>query len=80
MSDKLIYVTNNMKSLRNRIGLSQQETSEKLGVSRTTYCDYEVNPSKVKLETFKKLAEIFGCELADFFKEFKVTKSDEKEV
>lgn len=75
MSEKLTYITNNMKSLRMRCGLSQEETADLLGVSRTTYCDYETNPLKVKIETFKKLSEIFNCELFEFFLQNNVTKS-----
>lgn len=75
MNEKLAYITNNMKSLRIRSGYSQEETADLLGVSRTTYCDYETNPQKVKIETFKKLSEIFNCELFEFFLNSNVTKS-----
>jgi len=79
MREKLQYVTNNIKSCRTRIGLSQEQTAEKLNVSRATYCDYEVNPQKVKIETLAKLSIIFKCKISDFFAEFNVTKSDTKE-
>lgn len=76
MKDKLSYITNNMKSYRIRAGLSQQQTADKLSVVRETYCDYEVNPQKVKIETFQKLASIFRCKLSDFFMELSDTYSD----
>ena len=76
MKNKLEYITNNMKSYRNRVGLSQKQTAEKLGISRITYNDYEVNPIKVKIEVFQNLADLFGCEIYDFFVEHNVTKSN----
>lgn len=79
MNDKLNFITNNMKSLRARVGMSQEDVANYLGISRTSYCDYEVNPSKVKVETFKKLSVLFKCNIADFFIEFNVTNSDTKE-
>lgn len=78
MNDKLNFITNNMKSLRARVGMSQEEVAKCLGISRASYCDYEVNPSKVKVETFKKLSLLFNCNISDFFIEFNVTNSDKK--
>lgn len=76
MDDKLNSITNNIKSYRVRSGLSQEETAKILNIARETYCSYEVNPARVKIETYMKLANIFGCELKDFFLENKVTQSD----
>ena len=78
MKDKLTFITNNMKSLRARVGMSQEDVAIYLGISRASYCDYEVNPSKVKVETFKKLSILYNCSISDFFVEFDVTKSDRK--
>ena len=74
--EQLKYVTNNMKSFRNRLGYTQEKMADLLGVSRTTYCDYEVNPQNVRIEIFKKMADILQCELSDFFVVINVTKSD----
>lgn len=79
MKDKLKYITNNMKSYRMRAGYSQDKLADLLGVSRATYCDYEVNPQKVKVETFDKMSRILNCNLVDFFVEYDVTNSDTEE-
>lgn len=76
MNTELKYVSNNIKSQRVKNGLLQSDIAIMLGVSRTTYCDYEVNPQKVKIETFQKLADLLNCKLSDFFVENKDTKSD----
>ena len=75
--EQLKFVTNNMKSYRNRLGYTQEKMADLLGVSRTTYCDSETNPQNVRIETFKKMADILQCELSDFFIVFNVTTSDE---
>ena len=76
MKDKLRYVSNNIKSYRMRAGYTQDKMADLLGVARVTYCDYEVNPQRVKIETFQQIADILKCKLSDFFIEFYVTKSD----
>lgn len=76
MKDKLKYISNNMKSLRNRVGFTQDKMAKLLEISRVTYCDYEVNPQKVKIETFQQIADILKCKLSDFFVEYDVTESN----
>lgn len=76
MQNKLKYISNNIKSYRVRLGYSQENMSYFMGVSRVTYCDYEVNPQKVKVETLQQIADILKCELADFFVEHEVAKSN----
>ena len=74
--DQLKYITNNMKSYRVKFGYTQEKMADLLGISRATYCDYEVNPQTVRIETFKKMADILQCELADFFITSNVTESN----
>lgn len=76
MQDKLKYISNNLKSCRVRMGLSQEEMANLIGVSRATYCDWEVNPQRVKVETYQQISEILKCKLSDFFVEPNVTKSN----
>lgn len=79
MKDKLKYVSNNLKSYRIRAGYTQDKMAELLGISRVTYCDYEVNPQKVKVETLQQIADVLKCKLSDFFVEYNVTESNNKE-
>ena len=79
MKEKLKYISNNLKSYRIRMGYTQEEMAEMLGIARVTYCDYEVNPQKVKVETLQQIADILKCNLSDFFIEINVTDSNEKE-
>ena len=80
MKEKLKYISNNIKSYRIKKGLKQEEIADIMGVSRNTYCDYEVNPQRVKVETLQKIADILNCKVSDFFKENDVTKSNVNET
>ena len=76
MKEKLKYVSNNLRSYRARAGYTQDKVAEILGISRITYCDYEVNPQKVKVEMLQQIADVLNCKLSDFFVENDVTYSN----
>ena len=67
MKEKLQYISNNLKSYRMRLGYTQEKMAQILDISRNTYCDYEVNPQKLKIETLQDIADILQCKLSDFF-------------
>ena len=80
MKEKLQYISNNIKSYRIRLGYNQEKMAKILGISRITYCDYEVNPQKLKIETLQDMADILKCNLSDFFVQLDVTESNTKET
>lgn len=80
MKEKLKYISNNLKSFRVRAGYTQEEMAELLSITRNTYCDYEVNPQKVKVETLQMIADRLNCKLSDFFVENNVTISNKTKV
>ena len=49
-----------LKLLREEMGLKQIDIAEMLGVSRTTYTQYETEKSEPDLATVAKLAEIYN--------------------
>lgn len=63
-------VKRELKALRARIGLTQKDVAERLGIHTQTYIEYENNAGKFKIETLYKLApvlEIDVKELVDIF-------------
>ena len=76
MHEKLSYISGNIRSHRVRIGYSQEQMADKLGVSRATYNRYETNPDKLNVKTLRKISALLGCDIADFFVKFNVTNSD----
>lgn len=57
----------NIKVERIRAEISLKETAEKLGVSRQCYYLWEKHPERIKASTLLELANIFGCNINDFF-------------
>jgi transcriptional regulator with XRE-family HTH domain len=53
----------NLRQLRKRQGLSQEEVSKVLGVSRITYGDYERGKTEPNIESLRRLASLFKISL-----------------
>lgn len=58
-------LSRNLKYLRRRSKLSQEELSEKLGISRTTYAGYENGKSEPVASLLKKISVFFSVALDD---------------
>lgn len=56
--DELEWSGNELKSIRERIGLTQAEFSRKIGVSRNTYVSWELNKVKPSPLAWKSLSGI----------------------
>ena len=61
-------IGSNIKYLRNKFKLSQQELSEKLSVPRSSLSDYERGHTQVGIETLIKLADIFDIKIDDLLR------------
>lgn len=58
--DKLLEImTDNLPALRAKIGLSQDEVSNIIGISRQTYCAIETHKRKMSWSTFMSLLFLF---------------------
>jgi len=63
----------NIKLIREKIGLSQEEVAKYLGIKRELISYYETGSRPVPLEILERLADFYGIDLADLI-------SDNKEV
>lgn len=52
-------MTDNLPALRAKIGLSQDEISNLIGISRQTYCAIETHKRKMSWNTFMSLLFLF---------------------
>ncbi|WP_349730424.1 helix-turn-helix domain-containing protein [Peribacillus frigoritolerans] len=52
-----------LKKLRSKQGLSQEELSKILGLTRGTYAHYEINKRQPDYDTLKKIADFFDVTL-----------------
>ncbi|KMQ67178.1 hypothetical protein ACM39_15510 [Chryseobacterium sp. FH2] len=59
----------NLKRLRNKTKLSQQEIADRLNIDRVTYINWENETFDVKSQYIPKLAEILDVEISDLFKD-----------
>lgn len=65
----------NLRYLRNRLGLSQEEVAEKIGVSRQSVAKWENGDSLPDILNCEALADLYGVSLNDL-----VRFDPEKEV
>ena len=49
------------KEARKKRNLTQKEVAQKLGTSRVTVARWECGINNPKINTLKKLAELYGC-------------------
>lgn len=54
---------NNIRRLREQSGMSQDELAERLSCTRQTVSNYERGVSEPDLESIRKMADIFNCDI-----------------
>ncbi|NAW49986.1 helix-turn-helix domain-containing protein [Elizabethkingia argentiflava] len=62
-------VGTNLRKIRSRTKLSQQEVADKMGVSKNTYMSWESEDADIKSRYIPQLAELFNVEIKDLFSE-----------
>ena len=83
----------NIKKARLKVGLTQSEVAEKLGVAQAQYARWENGGRNPKDETVEKLAEIFGTsfeilkgrddgleEIVSLLREYELTEADKNKI
>ncbi len=70
---------NNLFQLRKKVGLSQEEVAEKLGVSRQTISKWETDETVPDIYQAKKLAKLYNVSLDDLI-EFDVDLKEIEQV
>jgi len=58
----------NIRKLRNRMGISQYEMAEKLGINRPRYSSYEEYRCEPNISLIIKLSEVFEVSIDDLIK------------
>lgn len=61
------YAKQTMKSLRARAGMTQEEASLALGVSKKTLKNWESNSSKMNFEDMVKASQLYSCPMSYIF-------------
>ena len=63
----ILQIGNKLKELRISEGLTQQELSVRLGISRVNYTRYETDKVRPDYETLIKLADFYNVSLDEIF-------------
>ncbi len=51
----------NIKKMRRDAGMTQRELGHKVGVSFQAISQYETGTAEPRVETLRKIADVFGC-------------------
>ena len=73
-------VNDNLKAMRERKRISQQEVADYLVITRQAYSHYEVGRRKPDYETLLKLAEFYGVSVLDLLEVQKAPTSGERSI
>lgn len=65
--DTMISLANEIKAYRKRYDLTQSDVASKMGVSLTTYVNYENNPFSMSIGFLIKLCEVLDKNLVTAF-------------
>ena len=71
-----MQVSRNMKSIREKYGLTQEELATMIGVTDRTYKQIEKNPFSYPINKINKIAKAIGCNLNEFFLPVNITLSE----
>ncbi len=61
-------VRRNMIFLREKAGMTQQNVADALKTSRQNIIKWEQDPGRTKAYIFRNLADLYLCNISDFFK------------
>lgn len=62
-----LTVSRNIKAQRIIRGLYQLDVAKLLGISKQTYIRIETKPFEMPVWKLKRVADVLGCKLDDFF-------------
>ena len=64
-----MFSTTKMRQFRDKLRLSQQEVAQHIGVSQSTYSDWESNNVQPHSKFYTKIAEILQTEIANLLED-----------
>ena len=67
-------IGNNLRTIRGKMSVTQQEIADFLGVERKTYMSWETGTADIKSSYIPKLAEFLKVEINDLFRDLSTGK------
>lgn len=77
METNELQVSRNIKSVRQRVGLTQEDVASKMGITKQTYLKIENKPFSISITKIQVLADILKCNIDEFFLQKDFTESEE---
>jgi transcriptional regulator with XRE-family HTH domain len=68
-----------LKEARINAGLTQSQLAEKIGVAKSTYCNWELGTREPNILKIKALAKLFGVSV-DYLVGFEPTRKDDTDA
>ncbi len=69
-------IGNNLKELRKRLGYTQEEIAQAIGIKRAAYSNYEDGTREMPYDTLEKAADFLGCEAYLLFEDSPSAKNE----
>ena len=60
-------ISNNIKAMLKRYGISREELANKLGITTRTLIKIVNHPNKYSINYLNEVANVIGCNINDFF-------------
>lgn len=62
-------IATNLKKLREAARYTQDEVAQALGITRSTYSNYESGEREAPYDVLEKVSDLFGCDMYVLFEE-----------
>ena len=73
-------VKDNLRRVRKRLNLTQQEMAERVGLSRAAYANLETGPTRIINDAVEKVAELADISLAELVTGYRTSDELEREL
>lgn len=60
-------ISNNIKAMLKRYGISREELAKRLGITTRTLIKVVNHPNKYSINYLNEVANVIGCNINDFF-------------
>lgn len=67
METSELQISRNIKACRSKVGMTQEQIAEILGITKQTYLSIENNPMSYSINKLNEIAKVFNCNIDDFF-------------
>ena len=60
-----VFKNDHLKGMRKKIGITQAQAADRIGVARTTYAEYEQGKIQPPMDKIQRICSVFGMDTND---------------